>query len=415
MWGRFADPAMRVPKEGQPIPLAGSDLERAQFIQRNRFLLQSICLEFYTSVFGRQFTQPIGPMRDASAQEPIPLLAAPGWIFDEPAPFSALRLTWDPSVPAATHLDSTLDQRLEVELKKRKSQNRPVYRLTSATPAEGKLDLTFSHDTYVGYVNTCEALLWSTASAAMNFLVAKKYTAFVPDREQDILVANANTIISRDKFRQNLNPNMLTNRCASVGVNTLTVLRRKGTFPIFLMHRRGDVSREASGTYHVIPAGTFQPILWNDREHAAEFDPNFTLLREFAEECYDDNADVDGHLASSIADICKSHSAFDTAFRLHRDGAIKTFVFGLTLDMVTLKPEMLTLCLADAHRLKADFGAFREQYEGVRVEEPFDKHRLEELLRHGSQERLLAAATGCLVLAHRNFDFIMKQLDGLPE
>jgi hypothetical protein len=415
LWRRFAERAVQVPKEGQPIPTTGSDLERAQLIQRNRFLLQSMCNEFYTSWFGRQLAKPLEPMHHPSPDLRIPLLAAPGWIFDQPAGLSALRLRWQADVPPVEHLDGALDHRLEVELKKRKSQNRPVYRLISAEADGGTLDLAFAHDTYVGYVNTCEALLWSAASSAMNFLTAKKYTAFVPEREHAMLVANASTILTGDKYRQKVLPGMLTNRCASVGVNGLTVLRRKGTFPIFLMHRRGEVNREASGTYHVIPAGTFQPILWNDREHATEFDPNFTLLREFAEECYDDKADADGHLAASTDEIRKSHRSFDTAFRLHREGAIRTYVFGLTLDMVTLKPELLTLVLADAGRLKADFGEFREQYEGIRVEEPFDKRRIEDLLSHGSQERVLAAAMGCLALAHKNFDFIMEQLDGLPE
>jgi hypothetical protein len=181
------------------------------------------------------------------------------------------------------------------------------------------------------------------------------------------------------------------------------------------MHRRGDVSREASGTYHVIPAGTFQPILWNDREHATEFDIDFTLLREFAEECYNDKADVDGHLDHSITEIRKKNRRFDATLQLHAQGAIKTYFMGLSVDPVTLKPEILALCIADLAALKASIGEFEDQYEGVRVQEPFDRQRIADLLERAQQERLLSAAMGCLALAHKHFDFITAELEGLPQ
>ncbi len=403
------------PSDGQPIPTAASELEQAQLIQRNRFILQSICLDYYATPFGRQLISPLKPMEGLREADPIPLLVDPNWLPAVPIPFKQIKLHWSPDTPPSTHLDSALDHRLEFELKKRKSQNRPVYRLNSASAGAGGLELTFSHDTYVSYVNTCEAMLWSTAVATVRFLISRGYTKFVPDREYEILRASANTIMTNDPYRTKVVPNLFTNRCASVGVNALTIIRRQGSFPIFLMHRRGEVNREASSTYHVIPAGTFQPILWNDREHATEFDIDFTLLREFAEECYNDKADEEGHLDDSIAEIRKKNRRLDATLQLHAQGAIKTFFMGLSIDPVTLKPEVLALCLADLTTLKASIGEFQEQYEGVRVQEPFDRQRIADLLERAQQERLLSAAMGCLALAHKHFDFITSELEGLPQ
>lgn len=403
------------PKEGQPIPITASDLERAHLVQRNRFILQSMCLDFYSSVFGRQLISPLRPMPCPPTLEDLPLLVEPSWIPDKLVAFSALKLHWSPDTPPAKHFDIALDHRLEVELKKRKSQNRLVYRLVSVSSGGGPLELTFSPDTYVSYINTCEAMLWSAAAGSVEFLVDRGYTGFIPDREYEILCANANAILSADQYRNRIVPHMLENRCASVGINALTVLRRPGSFPIFLMHRRGEVNREASGAYHVMPAGTFQPILWNDRQHATEFDLNFTLLREFAEECYNDKADTDGHLENSIHEIRAKNRQLDATLRLYSRGAIKTFFMGLSLDAVTLKPEVLALCLADLSTLETAIGNFEDQYEGIRVQEPFDRQRLEELLGRAPQERLLSAAMGCLTLAHKHFDAILSELEDLAK
>jgi hypothetical protein len=83
-------------------------------------------------------------------------------------------------------------------------------------------------------------------------------------------------------------------------------MRRRGK-PIFLMHKRSDINREASGCYHVVPAGSFQPLLDKDRDHVSEFRFDFTLIREFAEELYNDNAEIIARQEESINDVLKKH------------------------------------------------------------------------------------------------------------
>lgn len=87
------------------------------------------------------------------------------------------------------------------------------------------------------------------------------------------------------------------NRFAGLGINTVTVLHnvlddgdKPGSF--FLLHKRSQKVAEGIGSYHVIPAGSYQPA--GDETDVAPETMEITVLREFGEEIcgYDEFFDL---------------------------------------------------------------------------------------------------------------------------
>lgn len=74
-------------------------------------------------------------------------------------------------------------------------------------------------------------------------------------------------------------------RPAKIGINVFTIMKRKdGGYSTFI-HKRRSNQIEYPGLYHVIPAGTFQPV----SEHSVkkQYSFGYTIFREFLEELFD--------------------------------------------------------------------------------------------------------------------------------
>jgi hypothetical protein len=62
-------------------------------------------------------------------------------------------------------------------------------------------------------------------------------------------------------------------------------MKRRGWGYSTFIHKRKKDQVESPGFYHVVPAGTFQPVSEHDIETQYSFE--FTIFREFLEELFD--------------------------------------------------------------------------------------------------------------------------------
>jgi hypothetical protein len=72
-----------------------------------------------------------------------------------------------------------------------------------------------------------------------------------------------------------------------LGIATFCIFNKgNGNFCTFVQKRRDDLV-ELPGFFHVVPAGTFQPLsVFDDADINAQFSFPFTILRELLEELY---------------------------------------------------------------------------------------------------------------------------------
>lgn len=163
--------------------------------------------------------------------------------------------------------------------------NAPLYALNSVKTEPGKrLEFAVTLGSYFDFYNTCEYLSFEMAYCRR--ILGRK------DR-------TARTLPRRFKQRDLFDT---SNRFPGIGINTIIILKnmtddvddeakgKKASF--FLLHKRGNKVAEGMGNYHVVPAGSYQPLLDyieredTDSDHYAETMKN-TVLREFGEELLD--------------------------------------------------------------------------------------------------------------------------------
>ena len=72
-------------------------------------------------------------------------------------------------------------------------------------------------------------------------------------------------------------------RPAKIGINVFTIMKRR--WILYIIHKRRSNQIEYPEFYHVIPAGTFQPV----SEHSVkkQYSFGYTIFREFLEELFD--------------------------------------------------------------------------------------------------------------------------------
>ena len=125
------------------------------------------------------------------------------------------------------------------------------------------------------------------------------------------------------------------NRYYKVGVNVLTVFaNRDGGHEALFAKRSSDVV-EHPGTYHVVPAGTFEPH--GDADSEAEgFDLRSHIVREFVEELF--SASYDPALpAAAQPEIVRS------VFDLFDEGTAELWYTGFGFELLRTQPEVTAL------------------------------------------------------------------------
>ena len=343
---------------------------------------------------------------------PGPLLATPGWLLDAPVPLERVRLSWVPAPPAARVTGTGAQaagvlpplvpgrryQRYAHALRDldppRLLENRPAYRPLGWDPRQPAL--ACGPVTYFELLDLAEALAHELAAAHL-----------LPDLDGHARLRRGSW--ARLPLRQRVSdPFDLAARPAGLSIDTLT-LRRTRDGASFVLHQR-DPGRVAvcGGTYHVMPAGVFQPATLAPGAHPAEFDLWRSVQREYAEEFLGD-LDCDGNRTSPLDDA--DREPFRTLERARRHGRVRAWLLGLGLDPLTLWGELLTVVVIDAEVFDT---AFRElvpvNQEGVVVRVagrsghgvPFTEERVQQVT-----ERMAPAAAAALELAWRHRDLLL--------
>jgi hypothetical protein len=131
-------------------------------------------------------------------------------------------------------------------------------------------------------------------------------------------------------------------RSAAVSVAT-TILMAKGggKFSVILSPRSGEVAAHPFFN-HVMPSGILAPLEWNDAELRAEFSVKQTMLREYSEELFDNEAwqygdtpHIDIHSEPEVQRLLEEQEA----------GNLDIYYTGLTFNLFSLRPEICTMIL----------------------------------------------------------------------
>jgi hypothetical protein len=171
------------------------------------------------------------------------------------------------------------------------------------------------------------------------------------------------------------------------------------------MHRRDSKKVAAAmGVYHVVPAGEFQPAGINPGDFGADMDLWRNMVREYAEE-FLGLPDSIGSTGRTI-DFDKDEP-YASISRARASGDATPFFLGIGIDPLTLKPEILTVCVFSDMAFDRIFGDMPEKNTEGRLVSghrnlgvPFTQEGVDTYLKTASVETLPAGA-GCLALAWR--------------
>jgi hypothetical protein len=207
----------------------------------------------------------------------------------------------------------------------------PLYALNTVKIDEATLRpvITVNLGTYFDFYNTCEYLGFESA-----------YAYRIKGKKQ----YNIRTMPRR--FRQ-IELFDTKNRFPGIGINNLTIIHniindednddptKKESF--FLLHKRSNKVAEGMGNYHVVPAGSYQPLKEyivredTDSDHFAETMKN-TVLREFGEELLDYEEFLDLNTSELLQAL---------------DDMLHPVFLGLGFEPLNTKTEVLTALVID--------------------------------------------------------------------
>jgi transcriptional regulator with XRE-family HTH domain len=165
-------------------------------------------------------------------------------------------------------------------------------------------------------------------------------------------------------------------------IGTLTI--RAGECPSMVLHQR-DGARVAGGggMVHLLPAGIFQPSSIMPESVANDFSVWRNMQREFAEELLG-HTEYDG--TGRPIDYLGTEP-FATMERALRDGRIRVYYLGLTLDALTLCGDLLTVAVIEPDTYDELFGAAVDRNDEGSIPAralPFEEHTIDRLRRLGS-------------------------------
>jgi hypothetical protein len=334
------------------------------------------------------------------------LVARPEWLPEQPVELGGVQLRYAANVPDPV-LDGTGPRTAHVRPRRsptyrylRYSQaiqdlarpalweDRPSWRLADLTWHHGKGDMTFGATTYFAGVDTYEVLAHELAQHAL---------------DQHGRLRQAEPTMGDLPFRDMVgDPCDLARRPVLPSIDTLTI-RCGADGASFLLHQR-DPRRVAvaGGMLQVIPAGIFQPSSSLPGAAEVDFDLWRNIMREFSEELLGSpEHGEDGRL------VRYDQGVFRTLAQARADGRLRVFCLGVAADALTLVGEILTVLVIDAEvfdSLAAGFVDYNDEGSLVRHRYPFAQEVIDRMLR----DRIAPAAAGCLHLAWRHRDRILR-------
>ncbi|WP_217651707.1 helix-turn-helix domain-containing protein [Mangrovactinospora gilvigrisea] len=337
------------------------------------------------------------------------VLAKPEWMAPTPVDLSDVSLTWinQDTPPLVTGVEpesravrpmsaqgrpfGRYSQAIRIVDPPRLFDNRLSYRLLEVDWSGGVADLAFGYTMYFDMFDVCEGLAhetaqgWIDAASDPNWLDAP--AAALPFRK-----------LIGDPFD-------LSRRPLLPSIDTLTIrLGRAGEDPSFVLHHRSSASVAIAGdTYHVMPAGVFQPSSPFPAHQSNDFNLWRNMMREYAEE-FLGLPEADGNSSEPID--YQHTEPYRALSRARRSGQARAWCFGIGLDPLTLAGEILTTVVFDPDVFDELFvDMVNQNMEGTVVSTspdrfssgiPFTEDNVRRLLDH---EPLAPAAAACLSLA----------------
>jgi hypothetical protein len=318
----------------------------------------------------------------------VPMLTRAGWIFDHPVPIDEIEVEFvsesasddsrtNVTVPAHALLEG-LDLSGPITYSDAVTRiagmshftNGVIYRPLQLTANDLGVHLTFEASKYFGYLDTSEVLAYKEMQSP-----------------------------GSNRYRKHLrDPFNLSNRVASLGILTLTILRNGNRPATFVLHKRTAKVVLGSDLYHVIPAGEFTPSDLSQTAIREDLSLWRNICREYAEELLGDlDAQGDGGRKIDYANS-EPYQSLNMALR---NGQLDVYALGFGLDPLSWKPELLTVAIFDAGTFDKIFGTkIVGNYEGkVILGEQFNPMTLRNYVEGGSTR---PGAKACLRLAWRH-------------
>jgi hypothetical protein len=210
--------------------------------------------------------------------------------------------------------------------------NGVVYRPLHVTPARGGLQITCVPGRYFDYLDSGEVLAHEVAAR---------------------LLKGKGDPVSGPLRKSVINPFDLSSRPTSLGVNTLTIRRGSSGEHGFYMHlRSGSYVANEIGQVAVVPAGEFTPSDISYEAIHADFSIWRNIMREYAEE-FLAAPEAYGRGGQSLDFENDKPYAELSAARARGDLVVQTF--GIGIDPLVYKPELLTICIFSADAFDSIF------------------------------------------------------------
>ncbi len=329
------------------------------------------------------------------------VISAPSWIPAEPVPLDEIMLTLDSVVaePTITGEEpesalvrplATIDARyrryhdaIRDLAAPRLFENRLCFRLLELDWAQPGMH--FGQMGFFDAVDTNEALAHEFAAHHLSI-----------DSDRETVMPRAS--MRRLTFRKLIaDPFDLGRRPLMGAIGTLTI--RGGDSPSVVLHQRDSASVSGGGGMaHLLPAGIFQPSSVIPAAIAADFSIWRNIQREYAEELLGHD-EYDGSGKPIRYDELEPFTTMDEALR---DGHIRLFCLGVTLDALTLAGDILTVAVIAPDTYDALFAnAVETNSEGSMPARafPFEENTLMWL---SESKRLSPGAAAALHLAWSN-------------
>lgn len=193
------------------------------------------------------------------------------------------------------------------------------------------------------------------------------------------------------------------------GISTLVLLVNNSEIR-FIIGKRKESVAYAEGTFHVIPAGEFQPSSQDPKSFDNDFDLWKNIMRESAEEILG-NEEFNGNLGKTFD---YKEEPFISLEQGKKSGSIQVFYFGVGLDPLSFQGEILTCAVFKEDVFNRIFGLPKnENKESLIFNETnrWGQNFNENAVNSYYHKNTLATTKMILNIAWQNIDYLKESLN----
>lgn len=343
------------------------------------------------------------------APDEMPILTRQDLIPSAPLPLADVDrlLRWEPnhndSETSCSEGDMVHSLRMQTPSK---VYDGVIYRFLDFEDSGG---LRFCRGNYFAFLNTCEYLSLELAKAvsenqfALDIVVANNRSEFhsvvkwLLEHPDLIPVRNGTELFE------------FSARCSAFGTCALVVVKRTNKPAQMILNLRSTQLTETPDLLHVIPAGTFQPNMTDDRFHGTEFSFTENIVREFAEELLDAQ-----DLRKPKVELLEPNDMYSKRgknFRQHvvNNGNFIAYYLGTVIDPVNLKPEIVTVFMVhDGYLFNTGKHQLMKSWESGRLSiHDFSTSELDFLI---GKTNLVPTGKAHLMLVRKHYEFLTEVL-----